>query len=65
MLQLNLTCLSFKGRIVHGTKNGPETLLIKEDEERLAAYLIDVSKKGYGKSKGIIIFMATQMAVKR
>ena len=54
-----------KGQIVDGTRNGPETLLSKEDEERLAAYLIDVSKKGYGKSKEIIIFMATQMAVKR
>lgn len=54
-----------KGRVVHGAKNGPKTLLTKEDEEKLAAYLIDVSKKGYGKSKEIIIFMATQMAVKR
>ena len=53
------------GRVVHGTKNGPETKLTAEDEKKLAAYLIDVSKQGYGKSKEIIMFMADQRAMKR
>ena len=53
------------GRVVHGTKNGPETKLTAEDEKKLAAYLIHVSKQGYGKSKEIIMFMATQIAMKR
>ena len=54
-----------KGRVIHGKKNGPDTLLNNEDEEKLSAYLMDVNKKGYGKSKEIILFMATQMAIKR
>ena len=53
------------GRVVHSTKNGPETKLSAEDENKLAAYLIDTSRQGYGKSKEIIMFMATQIAVKR
>ena len=53
------------GRVVYGKKNSPDTLLIPADEAKLAAYLIDVSKQGYGKSKEIIIFMATQIAIKR
>ena len=53
------------GRVVHGTKNGPESKLSTEDENKLAAYLIDTSRQGYGKSKEIIMFMATQIAVKR
>ena len=39
------------GRVVHGTKNGPETKLSAEDENKLAAYLIDTSRQGYGKGK--------------
>ena len=35
------------GRVVHGKKNGPDTLLTPADEAKLAAYLIDVSKQGY------------------
>jgi len=50
------------GRVVHGTKSGPETMLTPENEEQLAAYLIDVSKQGYGKSRDV---MATAIAKKR
>jgi len=39
--------------------------LALEDEKKLAAYLIDVSKQGYRKSKEIILYMATQIAIKR
>ena len=53
------------GRVVHGKKNGPDTKLTEEDEAKLAAYLIETSKQGYGKSKEIIMFMATQIAKKR
>ena len=53
------------GRVIHGKKNGAETKLTHEDEEKLAAYLISSSKQGYGKSKETILFMATQIALKR
>ena len=53
------------GRVIHGKKNGAETKLTPADEEKLAAYLIETSKQGYGKSKEIILFMATQIALKR
>ena len=53
------------GRTEHGKKSGPEQILALEDEKKLAAYLIDVSKQGYGKSKEIILYMATQIAIKR
>jgi len=36
-----------------------------EDENKLCAYLIECSRQGYGKSKSIILFMATQMAIRR
>lgn len=52
-------------RLQHGKKNGPDMLVTPTDKAKLAAYLVDVSKQGYGKSKEIIIFMATQMATKR
>lgn len=52
------------GRVVHGTKNEPETKLSTEDENKLAAFLIDTSREGYGKSKDVIMFMARQIAVK-
>ena len=53
------------GRTEHGALSGPERMLSAEDEKKLASYLIDVSKQGYGKSKEIILYMATQIAVKR
>lgn len=52
------------GRVAHGTKDGPETKLTAEDEKKLA-YLIDLSKQGYGKSKEIIMLIATQIAMKQ
>ena len=52
------------GRTEHGKKSGHEQILALEDEKKLAAYLIDVSKQGYGKSKEIILYMATQIAIK-
>ena len=53
------------GRTEHGNKSGADQILTTEDEKKLAAYLIDVIKQGYGKSKEIILYMATQIAVKR
>ena len=53
------------GRIEHGDKSGPDPIISAEDERKLAAYLIDVSKQGYRKSKEIILYMATQIAIKR
>lgn len=38
------------GGVVYGKKNGPKIKLRTEDEAKLAAYLIDSSKQGYGKS---------------
>ena len=32
------------GRVLHGKRNGPDTLLSPADEAKLAAYLVDVSK---------------------
>jgi hypothetical protein len=53
------------GKVIQGSKSGPETILSADDENKLAAYLINVSKKGYGKSKEIILYMATAIAKKR
>ena len=53
------------GRVIHGKKNGAKTKLTQTDKEKLAAYLIETSKQGYGKRKEIIIFMATQIALKQ
>lgn len=47
------------GRTEHGKKSGPEQILALEDEKKLAAYLIDVSKQWHVKSKEIILCMAT------
>ena len=44
---------------------GQETILTEKEESKLASYFIDIRKQGYARSKEIIIFMATQMAVKR
>ena len=54
------------GRVDHGKKNGPETLLDPADEAVLAAFhLAHVSKHGYASSKDNVMRMATQMAEKR
>lgn len=54
------------GRVDHGKKNGPETLLDPADEAVLAAFhLTHVSKHGYASSKDNVMRMATQMAEKR
>lgn len=54
------------GRVEHGKKNGPDTLLDPADEAKLAAsHLTYVSKHGYGRSKEIVMRMATHMAEKR
>ena len=39
---------------------------LSDDEKKLAAYLIDVSKQGYGKRKEIILheLMVSQVAIK-
>ncbi|XP_028518723.1 uncharacterized protein LOC114576372 [Exaiptasia diaphana] len=52
------------GRITHGIKSGPGTILSPEDEAKLAVYLVDCSNKGYGKSKDII-YMVTCIPKKR
>lgn len=54
------------GRVEHGKKNGPETLLDPAEEAELAAfYLTLVSKHGYAKRKDIVMRLATHMAEKR
>ena len=54
------------GRVEHGKKNGPETLLEPAEEAELAAFhLTHVSKHGYARSKDIVMRMATHMAEKR
>ncbi|KAK3747130.1 hypothetical protein QZH41_004409 [Actinostola sp. cb2023] len=53
-----------QGRVLHGSKSSPEKMLTS-DEEKLAKYLIFASNQGYGKSKEIILFMATSIAKKR
>ncbi|KXJ15434.1 Jerky protein [Exaiptasia diaphana] len=50
------------GRVQHGYRSGPDTFLTSDQEQQLAAYLVDMSKQGYGKSKEIIIYMATSIA---
>ena len=52
------------GRVIYGSKPGPKRMLTTEEETKLAAYLIDISKQGYAKYKEITLFMATQIAVK-
>lgn len=57
-----LDCLA--ERVQHGTKSGPGTILTESQEKQLSAYLINMSKQGYGKSKEVILFMATSIAKK-
>lgn len=52
-------------QIIHEKTRGQETMLAEEEESKLAAYFINIRKQGYARNKDIIIFMATQMAVKR
>jgi len=53
-----------QGWVLHGSKSSPEKMLTSDDE-KLAKYLIFASNQEYGKSKEIIIFMATSIAKKR
>lgn len=54
------------GRVEHGKKNGPDTLLDPADEAKLAAFhLTYVSKHRYGRSREIVMRMATHMAEKQ
>ena len=54
------------GRVEHGKKNGPETLLDPADEAELAVfYLKHVSRHGYARSKDMVMNMATHLAEKR
>lgn len=52
------------GRVVDGSTSGPATLLTKDDENALSAYLLKMANEEYGKSKEIILYMATAMAKK-
>ena len=54
------------GRVEHGKKNGPDTLLDPAEEVELAAYHRTlVSKHGYAQSKDTVMRLATHMAEKR
>ena len=52
------------GRVIHDKKNRAETKLTP-DEEKFAADLIETNKHGYVKSKEIVLYMATQIALKQ
>ena len=50
------------GKVVHGTKPGPNPLLSKAEETELSNFLLDVAKAGYGKSRKQVKNLAEAVA---
>ena len=50
------------GRIVHGTKPGPQQYLSTEEEHDLAEHLVDVAAVGYGKTRKEVLSIAERVA---
>ena len=53
------------GRVVHGTKPGPELYLTTEEESELATFLIEVCKMGHGKTKHEVILIVEKTVKKK
>ncbi|KAK2557310.1 Chromodomain-helicase-DNA-binding protein 3 [Acropora cervicornis] len=52
-------------QLLRGKTRRSKTLLTLDEENKLANHLIELRKQGYAKTKETILFMATQMAIKR
>jgi hypothetical protein len=63
------TLKDLSGRVLHGTKPGPQCYLDKKEEALLADHLVEAAQIGYGKTrkevKSIVVQVAKEKAVNR
>ena len=53
------------GRVVHGSKPGPNPYLSQTEEKELSSFLVDVAKAGYGKSRKQVKRIAESVACEK